>query len=160
MSKAAVTQFEIAKMVVQVNTEGISHEQSLISPSEGGNCLNWVVGHLVAAYNDLLKGIGGESVWDAERQALYGRGSEPILAERAVPIDLLLADFATAHGRVVERVAALTPDELAAPAPYSPLNNPDETVGSLIGLLAFHQSYHTGQTGLLRRVAGHAGAIK
>ncbi|MFQ5349951.1 MAG: DinB family protein, partial [Thermoanaerobaculia bacterium] len=152
MNSVALTQFEVAKMVLQMNLEGVTHEESLISPASGGNCLNWVVGHLVSAYNKLLPGIGGESVWDAERQALYDRGSDPILAERAVPFDLLMADFAAAHGRVVERVAALTANELAAPAPYSPVNNPDETLGSLINLLAFHQSYHTGQTGLLRRV--------
>ena len=77
-----------------------------------------------------------------------------------MPIDTLMADFATAHDRVVERVAELTPEELAAPAPYSPGGNPDETVGSLIGLLAFHQSYHTGQTGILRRVLGHESSLK
>ena len=94
------------------------------------------------------------------RQALYDRGSEPITAERAVPIDELAADFARAHDRVVERLAALTPEELAAPAPYSPVSNPKETVGSLVGLLAFHQSYHTGQTGILRRVAGLDSSLK
>ncbi len=56
-------------------------------------------------------------------------------------------------------LASLSDENLAAAAPFSPRNDPDETVGSLLTLIAFHQAYHTGQTGLLRRVAGHDGAI-
>ena len=160
MTETAITQFEVTKLILGINLDGITHEESLVSPARGGNCLNWVVGHLVGAYNNLLEGIGGKSVWDAERQALYERGSEPITAERAAPVEELVADFATAHDRVVERVAALTSEELAAPAPYSPGGNPDETVGSLIALLAFHQSYHTGQTGILRRMLGHESSLR
>ena len=160
MTEAAIAQFQVTKMILGTNLDGITHEESLIGPARGGNCINWVVGHMVTAYNHLLEGIGGEGLWDATRQALYDRGSEPITAERAVPIAELAADFATAHDRVVERIAALTRDELAAPAPFSPVSNPKETIGSLIGLLAFHQSYHTGQTGILRRVAGLDSSLK
>ncbi|MEO8090106.1 MAG: hypothetical protein ABI703_07410 [Gemmatimonadales bacterium] len=32
--------------------------------------------------------------------------------------------------------------------------DPDETVGSNLATLVFHQAYHVGQTGGLRRVAG------
>ena len=158
MSATAVTQLEIARMLLRMNLEGVTHEESLIGPAAGGNCLNWVVGHLVTAYNNLLPGIGGQPVWDEARQAVYDRGAEPITAEAALPLEQLLADYEEAHARVVGRIAELTDDELAAPAHFSPIQNPDETIGSLIDLVAFHQSYHTGQTGLLRRIAGHEGA--
>jgi uncharacterized damage-inducible protein DinB len=46
------------------------------------------------------------------------------------------------------------------PAPFSPTNNPKETVRSLLATVFFHQAYHVGQTGLLRRIAGKEGAIK
>lgn len=160
MTEAAIAQLQVTRMVLDINLDGITHDESLVGPDRGGNCINWVVGHMVTAYNHLLPAIGGDSVWDGERQALYDRGSAPITAELAVPISELAADFASAHDRVVERVAALTPEELAAPAPYSPVSNPEETIGSLIGLLAFHQSYHTGQTGILRRMVGRDSALK
>ncbi|MFQ5524828.1 MAG: DinB family protein [Thermoanaerobaculia bacterium] len=160
MQHALASQLEAANLVLHANVDGLSHEDSLRSPEPGGNSLNWVVGHLVSAYNSLLGAIGGEKVWTDEQNEDYKRGSEPISADRAVAFDQLLADFGTAHGRVVERLRVLTAEELAAPAPYSPTNNPDETVGSLAGLTAFHQAYHVGQTGLLRRVCGRAGAIK
>jgi uncharacterized damage-inducible protein DinB len=42
----------------------------------------------------------------------------------------------------------------AQTAPFSPSGNPKETVGSLMGVLAFHEVYHVGQVGMLRRWAG------
>ncbi len=39
----------------------------------------------------------------------------------------------------------------------SPLRK--ETVGTLLAGLVFHDAYHVGQTGLLRRIAGHAGVL-
>ena len=160
MTEAVTGQLELSKLLLDLNVEGVTHEESLIGPRPGGNCLNWVVGHLVSAYDLLLPAIGGERVWDDERLALYNRGTDPITPERAAPFEELVTDFATAHRRVVERLAALTPEELATPAPYSPISNPEETIGSLLGLVAFHQSYHVGQTGVLRRVAGHPGAAR
>lgn len=59
-----------------------------------------------------------------------------------------------------EGLARLAPEALDAPAPFSPRNKGDETVRSLLSILVFHQAYHTGQTALLRRMAGKAGAIR
>ena len=39
-------------------------------------------------------------------------------------------------------------------------NDPDETVGSLLSVVLFHQAYHAGQTAVLRRVAVKDGAIR
>ena len=106
MQHALASQLEAAKMVLHANVDGLGHEDSLISPEPGGNSINWVVGHLVSAYNSLLGAIGGEKVWTDEQNGPYKRGSDPISSENAVPFDSLLADFETAHARVVERLSA------------------------------------------------------
>ncbi len=153
-------QLETAKWALHTNVAGLTHEQSLVTPEAGGNNLNWVVGHLITAYNGLLPAIGGEPVWSDEQAEPYKRGSEPLAPEKAMPFDRVLADFDTAHDRVVAGIAVLDDEALATPAPYSPSNNPDETLGSLLQIVAFHQSYHVGQSGILRRVVGHEGAIQ
>jgi uncharacterized damage-inducible protein DinB len=48
--------------------------------------------------------------------------------------------------------------ERPAPGPDSD-GELTETVRSLLGTILFHQAYHSGQTGLLRRIAGKPGAI-
>jgi uncharacterized damage-inducible protein DinB len=57
-------------------------------------------------------------------------------------------------------LSTLTAEAMGQPAPFSPSGNPDETVGSLVATVIFHQAYHSGQTGVLRRVSGKKGAIK
>jgi hypothetical protein len=54
----------------------------------------------------------------------------------------------------------MSPDAMNTPAPFSPTGNPDETVGSLLAAISFHEAYHVGQTGLLRRVVGREGVVK
>ena len=46
--------FEINLHVVRRQTEGLSHEDSLIQPPFRGNCLNWVLGHIVATRNQIM----------------------------------------------------------------------------------------------------------
>ena len=53
--------------VVRLNVEGISHEDSLIQPQPAGNCLNWVIGHLVVAYQLVLPLLEQEPMISEER---------------------------------------------------------------------------------------------
>ena len=159
MKETVLGQFNAVAWVLSVNLDGVDHEASLLAPSPAGNCLNWIVGHLVASYDNLLPALGEEPVLTLEQKALYDRGAPPITAESAVSFDQLRTAFATAHERVVAGLRALPEERLPEPAPFSPGNNPEETIGSLLAVFAFHQAYHAGQTGLGRRLAGLAGGV-
>ena len=67
----------IVDKVLQVNVKDLTHEESLIQPHPGGNCLNWVVGHLVCIYGEILPLLGQEPVMK-EALKRYARGSAPI----------------------------------------------------------------------------------
>jgi len=54
----------------------------------------------------------------------------------------------------------MSPETLAAKPPRNMTGDPNETVGTNLAVFAFHESYHVGQTGVLRRVAGKPGVIK
>lgn len=150
----------LVRAVVGMNVEGITHEESLAQPPQG-NCLNWVVGHLTAVYNNFLPLLGQEPVRDKAALARYDRGSAPVRdAHDATPLAELLAAWSEAADRVDAGLAALSPDVLDRPAPFSPSGDPNETVGTLVSTVLFHQAYHAGQLGLLRRVAGKEGAIR
>lgn len=151
----------MTRAVMSMNLEGVSHEESLVQPQPNGNCLNWVVGHLTCIYNNFLPLLGQQHVMDPAALARYDRGSPPI-SDPAEATDLqeLLAAWRTATERVDQGLAQLDPEALDKPAGFSPSDNPNETIGSLISTVMFHQAYHTGQTGVLRRVSGHEGAVK
>lgn len=159
MKETVIMQLESAKWALLQNLEGLSNEESLVAAEKGGNSANWVVGHLLTAYDNLVQVVGGDRVCDPEQMAPYRRGSGPLDPTKARTLEELLADLDQSHARAVAGLGELTAEALAAPAPSSPRNDPNETIGSLIGLIAFHQAYHVGQTGVLRRMVGREGAI-
>lgn len=154
-------QAHLTRVVVGMNVDGVTHEESLIQPSSGGNCMNWVVGHLTCIYNNSLPLFGQEPVVPPDSLKRYDRGSPPITdAAEAMDFREILGVWNRAADRVDAGLAAFPSDTLDRPAPFSPGDDPNETVRSLLSTILFHQAYHAGQTGLLRRAAGKEGAIK
>jgi uncharacterized damage-inducible protein DinB len=147
--------------VVRRNAEGFSEEESLIQPQPAGNCLNWVLGHLLRVYENVLPALGQEPVLESGGFERYKRGNDPVKnADEAMEFAVLMAAWDEAARRVDAGLAELTAERLDEKAPFSPGNNPNETVRTLLTTVFFHQAYHAGQTGLLRRIAGKPGAIK
>lgn len=151
-------QLGITALAIQMNTEGLTHEESLAQPAPAGNCLNWVLGHVVRSRNEALEVAGREPLFPSEELAVYARGGTWDEAQ-ALPLEELLSRFAALQEPLEQAVTALDAGALAAPAPFSPTGNPEETVGTLLAGIGFHEAYHVGQTGLLRRLLGKPGAI-
>lgn len=153
-------QAHLVDRVVRLNLEDLTHEESLAAPSRAGNCFNWVLGHLLSTYEDVLPLLGQKPVTAEGDLDRYARG-EPALEDGTEALDLERLEelWSAVAARIDEGLSELPPEHLDRPAPFSPGNDPEETLGSLLTVVLFHQSYHAGQTGLLRRVAGKPGAI-
>lgn len=150
----------IVDKVLQTNLQGITHEESLIQPHPGGNCLNWAVGHLVCIYGQILPLLGQEPVMK-EALKRYDRGSAPLQDPgEALDLQELMKGWEETAKRFDAGLARLTAEDLDRPSPVSPGNDPKETVRTVLGTVLFHQAYHAGQTGVLRRLAGKEGAIR
>jgi DinB superfamily len=147
--------------IVRLNADGITHHESLCQPQPAGNCLNWVLGHLICVYDEVLPLLGQKPVMGKEALRRYARGTPPLQEPaEALPLAELMRAWDMAAERVDAGLASLTSEKLNAPAPSSPRDNPNETVRSLLTLVLFHQAYHAGQMGLLRRMTGKEGAIR
>jgi uncharacterized damage-inducible protein DinB len=154
-------QARMARDVVYANVEGLTHEDSLVQPRPGGNCLNFVLGHLLSVYDGLLRLLGEPPVLEGATLQRYARGAPPMEdPAEALEFGKLLQAWADASERVDAALGALDPETLDRPVPESPTNNPDETLRSLLTTVMFHQAYHAGQTAVLRRIAGKEGAIR
>lgn len=153
-------QFGFNHSVVKINTRDLTHEDSLVTAPGGGNCINWVLGHVVASRNGVLKVLGRDPIWDDERAGPYARGSEPITADNALPLEELLADYRASQKTILEALGELTDEDLKAKSPISYFKGDQETLGSVLAGFVFHEAYHAGQTGTLRHLAGKQGAIK
>lgn len=156
MSVATLTRmYGINHHALHVNLKGVTNEQALIQPRPSGNCMNWVVGHIVASRNGVLAALGEEPIWPKEEAKTYARHSAPITAaEAAKPLDAIVGDFDRAQERIQAGLARATDADLAKPF------GDGDTVAGWLHFLQFHEAYHIGQVALLRRIAGHEGAIK
>lgn len=156
-NEALVSQFGMCDWLMDKYLDGLTEAEAL-KPGPTGNTINWLVGHLAIARNHALFGLGGQRPWPVESLDRYARGKPPLTpAEKALPLADLKRMYMETSAPLAEKLGALTPQQAAAKAPFSPLNNPNETVGSLFATLAFHEGYHLGQIGMLRRAAGKPG---
>src|SRR5215212_2711129 len=105
--------------VVRLNADGVTHEESLLQPHSGGNCLNWVVGHLVATYESILPALGQKPVMKEGVLKRYARGTPPLRdSAEALEIRELLTAWDEAAERFDAGLAGLTSDVLDRPAPF------------------------------------------
>ena len=142
-----LTVYKMNNRVVNINLEGLTHADSLVSPEHGGNCINWILGHMIVSRDDVNKILGIDKISNENLLAKYSRGTEPITAGNAVDLKELLDTFNKSQAAIEEKVAA------------TDFKDRQDELKSL-AFLAFHEAYHAGQTGLLRRIAGKSGAIK
>ena len=138
------------------NLDGVTDADSLRSPAEGGNCVNWLVGHLLWSRGRVHELLGAVPAWPPHLgpSDAYHRGATGFNPDAARPLGELRAAMAASQSIVIaglEQVSAGRLNEAATDK---------MTVGEQLAFLGFHEGYHAGQVGLLRRLLGRAGAIK
>jgi uncharacterized damage-inducible protein DinB len=141
-------------MTVKANVGEVTHEESLKQPTPAGNSLNWILGHLVATRCAFLRGFGGEPVWSEAECAPYDRHAAPLTdPAKARPLADIWKAYDLTQERLLATISKLTPGQLAAPIPPE-ARVPAKTYGELLAFLGLHDAYHSGQTGVLRRIIG------
>jgi hypothetical protein len=154
----ARTLLEVAKRnygVLQAQLKDLTHEDSLLQLPFRGNCLNWIIGHITQSRDRMLQLVDEPSVWTIEQIARYQRDSPPVTSgEDAIRLEQMLADLATMHGRLTARLERITPEELAAPGKEVIKGIATWSVGEFVNFLLWHETYHVGQTEILRQLAG------
>ena len=147
-----VRAFERNVRVVEAQAEGLDHGDSLLQTEFRINCFNWTVGHLISSRDDLLEALGAQPLFGDELDR-YRRESEPILEDGpgVLPFDRLLAMLRESQGRIGEVLANASEEALVAEVTVGERTT---TPASRAFFHFFHDTYHTGQTELLRQVAG------
>lgn len=157
LKETLAMQFRFAYQMVAANVEGMTPEQSVAQPDAGGNCANWVLGHLTDVQNKVMALVGERAVWESDQ--LARAGWDPITSQsNAIDWDTLRDRFLGSRERCVSAISALSDQSLSEQVPH-PFGGTTSR-GELLGILSFHQAYHSGQLGITRRIAGLEGAVK
>jgi hypothetical protein len=139
--------------IIRGQIQGLTHADSLLQPPFRGNCLNWVLGHLAANRNTMLLFLGEAPLLSEAHARRYGYGSEPVCdaGTDILTLERLLAALEQGQSALAARLGKITDEELAREV-QSFLGA--TTLGQLVFYLYWHECYHTGQTELLRQLAG------
>ena len=152
-----INSFELTFGIIKLQTDGISHEDSLHQPPFRGNCLNWVLGHIIEGRNTVLSILGEKKIWDQHMVDRYKRGSEPVTNdEGAMCLDTLLSDLSKTQVTIIDTLVNLEPEKLEENYPFG---KRESTIGEVIAFLHWHETYHTGQLELLRQLSGKNDSI-
>lgn len=141
--------------VIQRQVKDLTHDDSLLQLPFRGNCLNWVLGHITQSRNKMLRLVDENPVWTPEQNARYDTNSLPITsADDAIRFEQILADLKVAHEQLTDRLKDISVEDLAASAKPVIADMPPLTTGQFLLTLLWHETYHVGQTELLRQLAG------
>lgn len=134
--------------------DGITDEESLLQLPFRGNCLNWVLGHLLQSRNRWLIMLGESPIWTLEQAARYARNSPPVTdASDAIPFSQMAADLHTSQQRLLLRLQTISQAELDAETVLFP-SMPARPVSAWLQISLWHETYHIGSTEILRQLAG------
>lgn len=142
--------FELNADIIKRQTDGITHEQSLLQFPFRGNCLNWVLGHLLLRRCTVMEMLGLEPVLGQDERERYQTGSEPILEDGygVIHLERLLELFDDASTQISQALDTVSDEK------WNAMHDDKFTVAETIFGLYFHDTYHTGQTELHRQLAG------
>ena len=147
----------LAYRTIAMNTQGMSHEDSIRQPSPGGNCANWILGHVTRVQNQIMELLEEAPAWDSEA---LERTARPITTEaEAIDWDAMRREFLASEERCLAAIERLSDEKLDEPGYPNPLGG-EMRYGELLNFLGFHQCYHAGQIGMSRRLAGLDGVIR
>ncbi|MEM9777355.1 MAG: DinB family protein [Chloroflexota bacterium] len=149
--KMIMSLFETNHWVVTRQVDGLTHEDSLLQLPFRGNCLNWVLGHILVSRQNALKLLGIDGSWTEAEMARYKFDSAPITSAddpAILTLERLMSDIEMTQQQLMDGFEEISEQQLAEK------DERERTVSERLLFLAWHEGYHVGQTEYLRQLSG------
>jgi uncharacterized damage-inducible protein DinB len=145
--------FALNQRLITMQSAGLSHADSLIQTPYNINCLNWVLGHLAVNRDRVLSTIGEESLLSEGEFDRYKTESDPIKedGEDVIKLERLLEILTEGQDKINQGFSKLTETQLSS---LIQVGERQIQLGERLHGFYFHDTYHTGQTDMLRQIAG------
>ena len=150
--QALADQFNVVTNAYLRALEGLDREALLRRPGPRSNPLLWVAGHLVQSRARLINILGGsrELPWPD----LFRTGSTIVEPGAYPDAAAISAKWRELAAELAQRLEALEPGALSRDAPPR-VASADGSLRGAVANLAFHEGYHVGQLGYIRKLLGH-----
>ena len=144
--------FQTTESMIPVVLGDLTDEQARARPrGEGSPSIAWTVGHMLCMREYMLMQLDDakENAWGEFQNGPASDGSDyPPVAE-------LIEAWQAQSAGFLDAMAGLTEDQLAASAPKG--WKPDQPLKELVVFLTWHEAYHIGAIGQLRKAMGLLG---
>ncbi len=147
MSKNSIPvarQHEANKYTREKNMENVSEETALRKPHPDVNHINWLLGHLACTRLHFLGKVEAHFTDNPEMKSAYAYKTTSTEGEAA----FTLAEIEAVFVETDKVIDALITEE----------GDNDEKMKT-IAFMGFHEAYHLGQIGIIRKMVGLPGAI-
>lgn len=153
-----IKMLKIDHELIHQQTSGLSQADTLIQPLPKGNCMNWVLGHIVESQLSMLEVLGGSSPFQSGWLDRYGRESDPIMeaGEGVLSLDELLAGLDKIHQLLMDLLKEMDDESMDQEII---IREKPVRRGWWVFFLHFHYTYHIGQLEFLRQLAGRTEKI-
>lgn len=137
--------------------EGVDQASGERRPNDHTNSLAFIACHALDARFYLMKLAGHERTnpW----QSLFDAATDIATMKEFPPLYEVLAEWDELHEATLEVLAEMTPAELDAESDAR-FPTDDRSILGGIAFLAFHEAYHVGQMGLVRKYFGFDPVVK
>jgi hypothetical protein len=148
-ARQLIRELKLNLRVIEAQTAGLRHEDSLLQPPMRGNCMNWVLGHLVHNRGLMLAEVKTPTPWEPGCYDRYGRDSAPVdAAADAQQLESLLGALRAAQELLLAKVEEIDEGDWVTPDANG------RTLGDRLQFLSWHETFHAGQLEFLRQLAG------
>lgn len=138
--------------IIHKQLKDVTQAESLIQPPYRGNCLNWVLGHILVIRDECLELLGQPGLTSEDEKKRFGYGSEPVTDGcDAAELDSLLERLDQSLGMIIDELNCLSSHEMEREARIWRGPVP---LREAIAFMQWHESYHTGQLEQLRQLTG------
>jgi len=148
--------FDTSAQLFNKAVAGLSDDQWLAQPGPDSNHLLWIAGHLIVARGKVLRMLGQE--WSAPWESLFSRGAAQPAPDSCPRPDEIQRAWKDVSERLPIALAHADSEFLSRPAAEG-RPTLDGTVGGTISFFSFHESYHLGQMGYLRKWLGQGQVV-
>lgn len=144
--------FERNASYMRSHLADLTQSDALVQPPVSGNCINWIVGHILCYRTYALAICGLTPVISPTVAQRYARDSAPVLGPAADVAELatLLAAYWASHEQLLAYWQSMTPAQAAETVTAAGFTMPR---AELLTSFMRHESYHAGQLELLREIA-------
>jgi hypothetical protein len=131
--------------------DGVSHPESLRTPNERINCMNWILGHIISGRHKALALLGEAGFWDEARMQTYQTGSPAIAVDgQGLNFEQLKRELERSQAALERALDAVTDTRLDT---VITTDRGEKAVHEHVDGLGWHETFHVGQVDILRAFA-------